>query len=118
MDLETSELNILNILWDRGDTAAAVIYKLLEEQVGWNKSTTYTVIKRCIDKGYVERLEPGYICRAVVKKEEMQNAKITNLLSRFFSSKSDFFKAFLQSEAFTKEEIEELESLIDELKLK
>ena len=59
-----SELKVMDILWKEGDTSAKEIAEKLNEQVGWSKTTTYTVIKKCIDKGAVGRSEPGFICRA------------------------------------------------------
>ncbi|WP_430126870.1 BlaI/MecI/CopY family transcriptional regulator, partial [Paenibacillus macerans] len=51
-----SELKIMDVLWKNGDTTAKQIAETLKEQVGWNKTTTYTLIKRCIDKGAIERI--------------------------------------------------------------
>ena len=34
-------------------------------------NTTYTLIKRCIKKGAIERSEPNFMCHALVKKEEI-----------------------------------------------
>ena len=48
-----SELKVMDILWKEGDTSAKEIAEKLNEQVGWSKTTTYTVIKKCIDKGAV-----------------------------------------------------------------
>ena len=50
-----SELKVMDILWKEGDTSAKEIAEKLNEQVGWSKTTTYTVIKKCIDKGAVGR---------------------------------------------------------------
>ena len=54
-----SELKVMDILWKEGDTSAKEIAEKLNEQVGWSKTTTYTVIKKCIDKGAVGRSEPA-----------------------------------------------------------
>ena len=50
-----SELKVMDILWKEGDTSAKEIAEKLNEQVGWSKTTTYTVIKKCIDKVAVGR---------------------------------------------------------------
>ncbi|MGX8699161.1 MAG: BlaI/MecI/CopY family transcriptional regulator, partial [bacterium] len=55
MKIFDSELNILEVLWEEGDVPAKRVSKVLGERLGWNKNTTYTVIKKCIDKGYVAR---------------------------------------------------------------
>ena len=55
-----SELKIMEILWKGGETTARSIAETLKEQIGWSKTTTYTVIKKCIDKG----LQTSYYKRA------------------------------------------------------
>ena len=45
-----SELKIMNVLWSRGDVPAKYIAEQLTREIGWNKNTTYTLIKRCIKK--------------------------------------------------------------------
>ena len=67
-----SELKIMEILWKGGETTARSIAETLKEQIGWSKTTTYTVIKKCIDKGVVNRKEPGFVCRPLITKEQVQ----------------------------------------------
>ena len=67
-----SELKVMDILWKDGDTTAKKISDILKEQVGWNVNTTYTLIKRCIAKGAIERNEPNFICHALIPKERVQ----------------------------------------------
>ena len=74
--LYDSELKIMEILWEQGDTAAKEIAAALYQQIGWSKTTTYTVIKKCITKGAIERKEPNFICRALISKEEAQEYEI------------------------------------------
>ena len=57
MKLFDSELKIMEILWREGDISAKRIAEIAKEQIGWSKTTTYTNIKRCIDKGAVERYQ-------------------------------------------------------------
>ncbi len=55
MKLYDSELKIMDVLWKRGDLSAGQLAKILKEVTGWNRNTTYTVIKKCIEKCAVER---------------------------------------------------------------
>ena len=64
-----SELKVMSVLWRDGDVPAKYIAKLLTEELGWNVNTTYTLIKRCIKKGAIERSDPGFMCHALVPKE-------------------------------------------------
>ena len=43
-----SELKVMEVLWKEGDLPAKDISQILGDKIGWNKNTTYTVIKKCI----------------------------------------------------------------------
>ena len=63
-----SELKVMDVLWKQGDTPAREIARALGEELGWNVNTTYTLIKRCMKKGAIERTEPGFLCHAPLPK--------------------------------------------------
>lgn len=48
-----SVLKVVETLWKHGDCTAGQMVKLLKEEIGWNRNTTYTVIKKWIDKGAI-----------------------------------------------------------------
>ena len=55
-----SELKVMDVLWREGDVTAKYIADILTGELGWNKNTTYTLIKRCMKKGAIARSEhPG-----------------------------------------------------------
>ena len=73
MDKETvrlfdSELKVMDILWKKGDLPARHVADVLTKALGWNKNTTYTLIKRCIKKGAIERSEPNFIVVLQIKR--------------------------------------------------
>ena len=72
MKLFDSELKVMEVLWKEGNITAGQISKILKEEIGWNRNTTYTVIKKCIEKGAIERIEPKFICKAMISKEDVQ----------------------------------------------
>ena len=47
--LHEGELNVMELLWSNKVLAARDISKIIKV-IGWEKNTTYTVIKRLIDK--------------------------------------------------------------------
>lgn len=117
MNIRKSELNILEVLWTEGEMSASRLYRILEEKIGWKKSTTYTVISKCIEKGFVKRVEPGFICQPLVAREDVQDAKITDMLRDYFgNSKGCFLSAFLKKSSLTDEEIKELKDIVERLK--
>lgn len=112
-----SELKVMEILWREGDLSAGQIAKILKEETGWNRNTTYTVIKKCIDKGAIQRIEPKFICKAVVSKEDVQAYETEELVERMFNGlKKQFFAAFLSGNNFTPDEISELKDMVNNIK--
>ena len=77
-----SELKVMTVLWKEGDATAKHISDVLKEEVGWNMNTTYTLIKRCMKKGAIERSEPNFMCHALISQEEVQKAE-TQELTKF-----------------------------------
>lgn len=119
MDLKLfdSERKVMEVLWeaDAPLTAKAIAAKL-GELVSWNKNTTYTVIKKCIDKGAIERREPGFQCVPLVRREEAQAAAAAELVEKVFDgSASLLFASLLSKKQLPPEEIHRLRELIDEL---
>jgi len=109
-----SELKVMEIIWEKEPVTAKELSLILGESIGWNKNTTYTIIKKLIDKKVINREEPNFVCTSMVKKTEIQSAETNSLIDKLYNgSKKKFFAAFLQNEKLTKEEIEELKNLID-----
>ena len=112
--LYDSELKVMEVIWEKEPISAKEISVVLYDSIGWNKNTTYTIIKKLIDKQLVERTEPNFICCSRIKREEVQAAETNSLIERLYQgSRKRFFAAFLQNEKLSEEEIKELKSLID-----
>ena len=115
--LHEGELNVMELLWSNKELAAKDISKIIKEYIGWEKNTTYTVIKRLIDKGAIERNDPGFICKAKIDKRTIQKIETEALLSKLFnSSLNTFFVDYLRNYKMDSSEIFELERIIDEQK--
>ncbi len=109
-----SERKVMEILWSRGALPAKEISRIAEETVGWNKNTTYTVVKKLVEKGFIRREEPGFLCTALVSREEAQRAAAKGLLQTAFGgSRRALFSALLEEEALSDAERGELLALIE-----
>ncbi|WMJ89871.1 BlaI/MecI/CopY family transcriptional regulator [Anaerocolumna sp. MB42-C2] len=112
-----SELKVMEVLWEKGEISARSIVEILATQIGWNKNTTYTVIKKCIEKGAIERKEPGFICKPLVTKDEVQQSETEQLIDKMFGGSSElFFSAFLKNNGISEKEAERLAKMIREVK--
>lgn len=111
-----SELKVMSILWRDGNVPAKHIAKLLTEELGWNVNTTYTLIRRCIKKGAIERSEPGFMCHALVPQEDVQEAKTNELINKVYDGSADkLFAALLGRKKLSAEQIEKLKQIVGDL---
>lgn len=111
-----SELKVMDVLWRNGDCTAKYISDVLKEEVGWNMNTTYTLIKRCIKKGAIERSEPNFMCHALIAKETVQEAETNELIDKIYDGSADkLFAALLGRRRLSKEQIDRLRETVGEL---
>lgn len=111
-----SELKVMDVLWKEGDKTAKLISDILKEEIGWNMNTTYTVIKKCIAKGAIERKEPNFMCHALISKEVVQEAEAEELIDKLFDGSTDkLFAALLSRQKLSVKEIENLRRIMAEL---
>ena len=110
--LHEGELNIMELLWSNKELAAKVISKIIKEYIGWEKNTTYTVIKRLIDKGAVQRTDPGFICSALVSQRSVREIETKRLLNQFYNgSLQTFISEYLKNQRLSAGDIAELQKL-------
>ena len=110
-----SELKIMNVLWQEGDVTAKYISDVLKQETGWNMNTTYTLIKRCIQKGAIERSEPNFMCHALIPKETIQEAETEELINKVYDGSADkLFAALLSKKKLSKDQIEHLKKIVEE----
>lgn len=112
--LHEGELNVMELLWSNKVLAAKDISKIIKEYIGWEKNTTYTVIKRLIDKGAVQREDPGFLCSAKVTKREIQSIETNALLNKMFNgSLTSFITDYLNEQPLSASQVIELQRIIN-----
>lgn len=111
-----SELKVMDVLWKEGDVPAKHIADVLTQELGWNKNTTYTLIKRCMKKGAIERSEPNFMCRALIPKETVQEAETKELINKVYDGSVDkLFSALLSRKKLSAEQIARLKQIVEDL---
>ncbi len=111
-----SELKVMDVLWKQGDTPARDIAKVLAGELGWNVNTTYTLIKRCMKKGAIQRSEPGFLCHALIPKSAVQEAETDELINKVYDGSADkLFAALLGRKKLSAQQIEKLKQIVGEL---
>ena len=114
MKLFDSEMKIMELIWKNEPVSAKELSLLAQNDIGWNKNTTYTVIKKVIEKGYVKREDPAFICSSLISSKEVSKNETKNLIDRLFGgSKKALFSALLEDEELTSDDITALREMID-----
>lgn len=116
IQLSDSERRLMELLWKEGDRPARLLAEEMEQSLGWNVNATYTIIKRCIRKGAVERREPGFLCHALVSWDSVRQAETEKLLDRVFDGSVDLlFSTLVGSGRLSGPELERLRKRLAEL---
>ena len=116
LKLFDSELKVMEKLWVQGEMKAKDLAKELEQEVSWKKTTTYTVIKKCIGKGVLERAEPGFICRPLIRKEQVQEYEMEELIERHYDgATNELIASLLGRKILSSDEIQELKEIVNGL---
>lgn len=112
--LSDGELKVMELLWDIEPVSAKQLSLLASERYGWNKNTTYTVIKKLVEKNAILRTEPHFMCTSLVNKEQVRKAETQSLIKKLFNgSRSALFSSLLEDEELSKDELDALRKMIE-----
>lgn len=107
-----SEYRFCLILWKHEPINSTRLAKLCKEQLGWSRTTTYTVIRRLSDRGVVKN--ENATVTSLVSKDEVQAAEIDEMVEKTFEgSLPAFIAAFTRHQKLSGEEIDEVQRMID-----
>ena len=110
-----SEYRFCLILWEHEPVTASELVKLCQEQLGWKRTTTYTVIKRLRERGILKN-ENGRIT-SLISKDEAQAYEIDELVEKKFEgSLPAFLAAFTKRRNMTETELDEIQDMIDRIR--
>lgn len=110
-----SEYRFCLILWEHEPINSTKLSVLCREQLGWSRPTTYTVIRRLAERGVLKN--ENTIVSSLVSKEQVQQAEMEEMMDRTFEgSMPAFIAAFANSKRLSKDDIQQLELLIEQYK--
>ena len=108
------ELKLMELLWEHEGMTAKELTLLAAGKIGWNKNTTYTVIKKLVAKGAIKREEPNFMCRSMIGREDVGREEAKAVLQSFFGgSVKAMLSSFMAEGAISDKEAEELRQMID-----
>ena len=117
INLTGAEWNVMECLWDTSPRTGRETADDLRERVGWNRSTTLTMLRRMTEKGLI-RCEDNNgikVYSPLIKREDAVIKETDDFLNRVYKgSISLMMSAITKKQELTKEEIEELYAILRE----
>ena len=100
------------ILWEHEPISAADLARLCADELGWKRTTTYTVIKRLGERGVLVN-EKGTVT-SLVSKDDAQSYEIDELVEKKFEgSLPAFLAAFTKRQDVSEDTLDTLQAMID-----
>ena len=107
-----SELRFCEILWSHEPIKSSELVRLCAEELGWKKSTTYTVLKKLCDRELFQN-EGGMVTVLITRQEFYARQSQRFVDETFDGSLPAFIAAFSRSKKLTRDEVAQLKALID-----
>lgn len=109
------EARFAELIWENEPLPSNRLAKLAEQELGWKKSTTYTILKRLCERGLFQN-EGGQVS-SLVSREEFQAAQSEQFVEEAFGgSLPAFVAAFGSRRRLTDSELDELEHLVESMR--
>ena len=103
------------IIWAKEPIGSGEHVKICDKELGWKKSTTYTVLKKLCEKGIFQNVE-GIVTSVISKKEFYAATSEQFVEETFGGSLPAFIAAFTSGKKLTKQEVDEIQKMIDAFK--
>lgn len=115
MNLTDAEWSVMECLWEKSPRTGREATEWLEERMGWNRSTTLTLLRRMEAKGAVaSETEDGLKSfRPLVRREDAAVQETENFLGRVYKgSLSLMVSALTKKQTLSQTEIAELYAIL------
>ena len=106
------ETHFAEIIWANEPLTSGELVKICTKELGWKKSTTYTVLKKLCERGLFRNQEG--IVSSLISKQEFQAMQSEQFVEETFEgSLPQFLTAFASRKKLSDKEIAEIQRIID-----
>ena len=109
-----SDYRFLSLIWDHEPVNSTELARICAEELGWKKSTVYTMVKKLSEKGLA--VNENATVRSLVPREDIQRLESRSFVEQTFSgSLPGFLVSFYRGKGITAAEAAELQKLIESI---
>lgn len=107
------EARFADILWQNAPIGSGALVKLCEQELGWKKSTTYTMLRRLCQRGLFENRD-STVSTLVSREEFFARQSHQFVEETFHGSLPAFLAAFTTRQQLSDDDVAQLQRLIDQ----
>jgi predicted transcriptional regulator len=112
LGLSNAEYRLASIIWENEPLTSPELCQISAEQLGWKRTTTYTVLKKLCDRSLMQNR--ATVVTSLVSREEVQQFASQSIVESRFDAKLPIFIAtFLNGRQLTAAEADQIKALID-----
>lgn len=118
ISLTEAEWTVMECLWEKSPRTGRETVAWLDQKMGWNRSTTLTMLRRLEAKGAVAGDTDGELktFRPLIAREDVAVQETENLLDRVYKgSLSLLVSSLTKKQSLPQSEIDELYAILREM---
>lgn len=86
-----AEMHLMVKIWDEGSIKAIDLANWATETLGWKKNSTYSILKKLLEKGAVRRQEPGFVLTPLVTRDQVARDKTVRMVDKMYNGSMKLF---------------------------
>lgn len=107
------ESRFADIIWRHEPLPSRELVKLCQEELGWNRSTTYTVLRKLCQRGIFQN--EGGLVTSILSREQFYGAQSEEFVEESFGgSLPAFLAAFTKRKALSPKDAAAIRQMLDE----
>ncbi len=107
-----SEYRFCLLLWKHEPINSTKLARICKDELGWSRTTTFTVIRRLSDRGVVKN--ENATVTSLISKEDIQVAQMDEMMEKTFEdSLPAFIAAFARRQELSDDEMKEILRIIE-----
>ena len=110
-NLGVVETRFAQLIWDQAPIRSGDLVKLCSKELGWKKSTTYTVLKKLCDKG-IFRNENGLVTVVLSHQQVLSRQSRQFVEETFSGSLPAFLAAFSGQDGLSQQEVDKIQDML------
>ncbi len=107
-----SDYRFMRVVWDHAPVSSGELVKLCAGELGWKKPTTYTVLRKLCERGFVKN--ENAVVSVLIPRERVQVYQSERFVDHVFGgSLPQLLVSFLGGRPLSEKEAAEIREIID-----